>query len=77
MKFQTEISNEIRSAVAFLDQIGQNNGHVTRRSTDVSVIVATVTRQIFNRREKCFGQKLHRKFKKFEYNLLCLHIVLL
>jgi hypothetical protein len=40
MKFQIGISSEICSAVAVLDKIGQNNGHVTRRSTDVSVTVA-------------------------------------
>jgi hypothetical protein len=66
MKCQTGMSNEICSAVAFLDQIGQNKGHVTRRSTDVSVVIATVTRQIFNLREKYFRQKLHRKLKKLQ-----------
>jgi hypothetical protein len=62
---------------AVLAKIGQNNGHVTRRSTDVAVIIATETRQIFNGSEKYFRQKLHRKLKNIEYNVLCLHIVLL
>jgi len=77
MKLKIGIRNEICPAVAFVDKIGQNNRHVTRRSTDVSVIVATVTWQASDRREKCFGQKLHSKLKNFEYNVLCLHIVLL
>jgi len=77
MKFQIGIINEICPAVAVLAKIGQNNGHVTGRSTDVSVTVATVTRQICNRKEKYFGQKMRGKLKNFEYNVLCLHIVLL
>jgi len=65
VKFKIGNSKEISPAVAFLAKIGQNDGHVTRRSTDVSMIVAAVNRQIFSRRGKIYRTKFAQEIEKF------------